>query len=69
MDQTNGNICVVLLRYYVDKPETSIAQVLRFAGNKEDEKFQEIVYVNFEPNEIVYVFDNLIWVYDNVNLT
>ena len=32
--------CVTLLRYKVDNPETSYAQVRLFGGKKEEEKFQ-----------------------------
>ena len=45
VDRVNRKIGVTLLRYNVDKPESSYAQVRFFASNKEDEKFQEIVYV------------------------
>ena len=42
----NRKICVTLLRYKVDNPETSNAQVRLFGRKKEEEKFQQIVYVN-----------------------
>ena len=43
VDRTNRKICVTLLRYKVDKPESSYAQVRLFARKKEDEKFQQVV--------------------------
>ena len=46
VDRTNGKICVTLLRYNMDKPESSYAQVRIIARKKEDEKFQQVVYVN-----------------------
>ena len=47
VDRTNRKICVTLLRYNVDKPESLYAQVRRlFARKKDDEKFQQVVYVN-----------------------
>ena len=46
VDRANRKICVTLLRYNVDKPEGSYAQVRHFARKKEDEKFQQVVYVN-----------------------
>ena len=46
VDRTNRKICVTLLRYNVDKLESCYAQVRLFARKKEDEKFQEVVYVN-----------------------
>ena len=45
VDRANRKICVTLLRYDVDKPENSYAQVRQFARKKEDEKFQQVVYV------------------------
>ena len=43
VDRTNRKICVILLRYTVDKPESSYAQVRLFGRKKEDEKFQQVV--------------------------
>ena len=47
----NRKVCVTLLRYCVDKPENSIAQIRTFAKKKEEEKFQQFVYVNYELEE------------------
>ena len=47
-DRANRKICVTLLWYNVEKPESSYAQVQFFARNNEDEKFQQVVYVNYE---------------------
>ena len=46
VDRTNRKICVTLLQYNVDKPESSYAQVRLFARKKEGENFQQVVYVN-----------------------
>ena len=46
VDRPNRRICVTLLRYKVDNPETCYAQVRLFGRKKEEEKFQQIVYVN-----------------------
>ena len=46
VDRPNRRICVTLLRYKVENPETSYAQVRLFGRKKEEEKFQQIVYVN-----------------------
>ena len=43
VDRPNRRICVTLLRYKVDNPETSYAHVRLFGGKKEEEKFQQIV--------------------------
>ena len=66
-DRPNRKICVTLLRYKVDNPETSYAQV-RLLGRtkKEEEKFQQIVYVNYKLDEFVYLLDVMNSVYDKV---
>ena len=46
VDRANRKICVTLLRYKMNKPESSYAQVRLFSRKKEDETFQQIVYVN-----------------------
>ena len=46
VDCPNRRICVTLLRHKADNPETSYAQVRLFGRKEEDEKFQQIVYVN-----------------------
>ena len=57
VDRTNRKICVTLLRYNVDKPESSYVQVRLFARKKEDEKFQQVVYVNYKLRELIYLLD------------
>ena len=66
VDRPNRRICVTLLRYKVDNPETSYAQVRLFGRKKEEEKFQQIVYVNYRLDEFVYLLDVMISVYDKV---
>ena len=67
VDRTNRKICVTLLRYNVDKPESSYAQVQLFARNKEDDKFQQVVYVNYKHEEFIYLLDVMNSVDDKVN--
>ena len=57
VDRPNRRICLTLLRYKVYNPETSYAQVRQFGRKKEEEKFQEIVYVNYKLDEFVYLPD------------
>ena len=66
VDRTNRKICVTLLRYKVDKPESSYAQVQLFARKKEDEKFQQVIYVNYKLEEFIYLLDVMNSVYDKV---
>ena len=66
VERANRKICVTLLRYNVDKPESPYAQVRRFARKKEDENFQQIVYVNYKLEEIIYLLDVMNSVHDKV---
>ena len=55
-DRASRKNFVTVQRYSVDKPESSYAKVRIFAGKKEEEKFQQFVYVNFEFEEFIYLF-------------
>ena len=66
VDRTNRKICVTLLRYNVDNPESSYAQVRIFARKKEDENFQQVIYVNYKLEEFIYLLDVMNSVYDKV---
>ena len=66
VDRTNRKICVTLLRYNVDKPESSYAQVRLFVRKKDDEKFQQVVYVNYKLEEFIYLLDVMNSEYDKV---
>ena len=50
----------------VDRANSSYAQVRLFARKKEDEKFQQVVYVNYKLEEIIYLLDVVNSVYDKV---
>ena len=66
VDCSNRKICVTLLRYKVDNPDTSYAQVRLFGRKTEEEKFQQIVYVNYRLDEFIYLVDVMNSVYDKV---
>ena len=66
VDCPNRRICVTLLRYKVDNPETSYAQVRLFGRKTEEENFQQIVHVNYKIDEFVYLLDVMNSVYDKV---
>ena len=66
VDHPNRRSCVTLLRYKVDNPDTSNAQVRLFGRKKEEEKFQQIVYVNYKLDEFVYLLDLMYSVYNKV---
>ena len=71
VDRPKGRICVTLLRYKADNPDTSYAQVRLFGRKTEEEKFQQTVYVNYRLDEFIYLLDVMNSVYDKVvsNLT
>ena len=50
----------------MDKPESSYAQVRFFARRKQDEKFQQIVNVNYKLEEFIFLLDVMNSVYDDV---
>ena len=66
VDCPNRKICVTLLRYKLDNPDTSYAQVRLFGRKTEEEKFQQIVYVKFTLDEFIYLLDVMNSVYDKV---
>ena len=66
VDRPNRRICVTPLRYKANNPDTSYSQVRLFGRKTEEEKFQQIVYVNHELNEFVYLLDVMNSVYDKV---
>ena len=63
VDRANRKICVTQLGYNVDKPESSYPQVRLFARNKEDEKFQQVVYVNYKLEDFIFLLDVMKSVY------
>ena len=47
-DRPHRKICVTMLHYNVEKPETSYVLVRLFGRRKDEEKFNQIVYVNYK---------------------
>ena len=66
VDCPNRRICVTLLRYKWDNPETSYVQVRLFGRKKEEEKLQQIVYTNYKLDDSGYLLDVMNSVYDQV---
>ena len=66
VDCPNRRICVTLLRYKVNNPETYYAQVGLFGRKKEEEKFPQIVCVKYRLDEFIYLLDVINSVYDKV---
>ena len=59
VDRANRKICETLLRYNVNKPESSYTQVRLFSRKKEDEKFQQVVYVNYKLGDFFYLLNKM----------
>ena len=66
VDRASRNICVTLMRYNGDKVEISYAQVRLLARKKEDEKFQQNVYMRYNFKKFIYLLDVMKFVYDKV---
>ena len=66
VDCPNRTIFVTLLRYKVDKPDTSYAQVCLSGRKKEEEKFQQIVFIICRLDDFIYLLDVMNSVYDKV---
>ena len=64
VDRPHRKICVTMLRYNVEKPETSYVQVRLFGRKKDEENFNQIVYVNSKLDEFIYLLDVMNSVYD-----
>ena len=56
-DRSHRKICVTMLHYNVEKPETSYVQVRLVGRRKDDEKLNQIAYVNFKFDEFLYLLD------------
>ena len=63
---TKRKVCVTLLRYKEDNPETSYAQIRLFTRRTEEENFQQLVYVNYKIDEFIYLLDVMNSVCDQV---
>ena len=66
VDCPNRRICVTLLRYRADNPVTSYVQIRLLGRKNEEEKFQQILYVNYKLDEFEYLLDVMNSVYDKV---
>ena len=65
-DRANRRTFVTLLLYNVEKPESSYAQVRLCATKKEDEKFQQVVNVNYKLEQLICSLDIKNSVHDKV---
>ena len=66
VDRANRKFGVFLLRYKVNKLDSSYAQVRIFARKKEDEKFQQVFYAKYKLEDFIFLLDVMNSVYDKV---
>ena len=66
VDRPHRKICVTMLRYNVEKPEISYVQVRLFGRRRDEEKFNQVVYVNYKLDEFICLVDVMKSVYDKV---
>ena len=66
VNRPHRKICVTMLRYNVEKPETSYVQVRLSGRRKDEEKFNQIVYVNYKLEEVIHLLDVISSVYYKV---
>ena len=66
VDRPHRKICVTMLRYNAEKPEISLVQRRMFGKRRDEEKFNQNVYVNYELDEIIYLLDVMNPVYEKV---
>ena len=57
---------MTLLWYNKDKEEISYAQVRLFSRKKEDNKFQQVFYVKYKPEDFIYLLDGENSLYNNI---
>ena len=57
VDRPHRKICVTMLRYNGEKTETSYVEVRLFGRRKDEEEFNQIVYVNYKLEEFFYLLD------------
>ena len=66
LDQSHRKLFVYMLRYNVEKPETSYIQVRLCGWRKEGEKFNQFVFENYKLDEFIYLLDVMNSIYDKV---
>ena len=66
VDRSHRKICVTMVRYNVEKPETSYVQMRLFQRRKDEKKFNQFVYVNYTLDGFNILFDVKNSVYDKV---
>ena len=66
VDWPHRKTSVTMLRYNVEKPETSYVEVRLFGRRKDEDIFNQIVHVTYKLDEFIYLIDVMNSVYDKV---
>ena len=67
VDRSHRKICVATLRNNMEKPQTSYVQVRLFGKRKDEEKFNQIVFVKYKLDGFNDLLDVMNSVFDKVN--
>ena len=67
VDRPQRKVCVTMLRHSVEKPETSYVLVRLFGRRKDEEIFNQIVYVNYKLDEFIQLLDVMNSVFDKIS--
>ena len=59
-------VCVTLLRYKEDNPGTSYAQIRLYTRRTEEENFQQLDYVKYKIDQIIFLLDVMNSVCDQI---
>ena len=66
VDRPRRKICMTMLRYIMEKLKTSYVQLRLFGRRKDEQKFNQIDYVNNKLDEFIYLLDVMNSVYEKV---
>ena len=66
VDQPKRKIIATMKKYCMDKPESTYVHLRLFRRNSEHGKFQQLVFVNHNYDEFLYLFDVITSISDQV---
>ena len=66
VDRPKRKIIATMMKYCMDKPESTYVQLRLFARNSEHDKLQQLVFVNYKYDEFLYLLDIITSISDQV---
>ena len=66
VDRPRRKIIATMKKYCLDKPESTYVQLRLFTRNSEHDKFQRLVFVNYEYDEFLCLLDVITSISDQV---